>query len=62
MKRPWLGWLLAALSILIFSTNTPVARGIILEGFHPLTLAVLRFVLSALLVCDCAVVNAIRNS
>ena len=48
MKK-YTGWGLALLSVLIFSTNTPIARGIILEGMDPLTLVAGRFTFGALL-------------
>lgn len=43
------GWMLAILSTIIFSTNTPIARSIILDAMDPMTLVVTRFVLAALL-------------
>ena len=43
MKK-YSGWLFAACSILLFSTNTPVVRDVVREGFHPITLAMTRFV------------------
>lgn len=46
---PRLGWLLALLSVIIFSTNTPVARAVILQDMQPLTLVVSRFVGAAIL-------------
>lgn len=49
LSGPRLGWLLALLSVTIFSTNTPVARAVILQDMQPLTLVVSRFVGAALL-------------
>ncbi len=49
MNRNLIGWILAFFSILIFSTNTPIARTIILDGMQPLTLAMLRFILATIL-------------
>ena len=44
------GWLLGLLSVLIFSTNTPIARSVIGDGsMEPVTLVMLRFVLAAIL-------------
>lgn len=44
------GWLLALASVLIFSTNTPIARSVIGDGsMNPITLVMLRFVLAAML-------------
>lgn len=49
-KGSRLGYLLAMLSVLIFSTNTPIARSIIAgAGMHPVTLSTYRFVLTAVL-------------
>lgn len=44
-----LGWALALLATLIYSTNAPIARGAILAGMSPLTLLVARFGLASLL-------------
>lgn len=44
------GWLFALLSVLIFSTNTPIARSVIGDGsMNPITLVMLRFVLAVVL-------------
>lgn len=44
-----LGWLLAFLSILLYSVNSPIARGAILAGISPTTLLAARFVLASFL-------------
>lgn len=43
------GWLFALAATIVYSTNTPVARGAILEGMSPATLLIARFSLAALL-------------
>ena len=53
MTHQRVGWLLGLLSVLIFSTNTPVARSVIGDGsMNPVTLVMLRFVLSVWMVLE----------
>ena len=43
-----LGWSLAILATVLYSSNAPIARGIILAGMEPTTIVVGRFTISAL--------------
>ena len=43
-----LGWTLAILATVLYSTNAPIARGIILAGMKPTTIVVGRFTVSAI--------------
>lgn len=44
-----MGWIFAVMAAVTYSTNTPIARGAIVEGMAPLTLLAGRFVLAAAL-------------
>jgi drug/metabolite transporter (DMT)-like permease len=44
-----LGWILAIFSSVIYSANTPIARGAFLAGMNPLTLIMARFTMGTLL-------------
>ncbi len=43
------GWVAAILTVAIFSTNTPIARTVIKDGMHPLTLSGYRFMFAGVI-------------
>lgn len=49
MTKTQLGWLLALASVFAYSTNTPLARAVIVAGINPTTLLAYRFTLGAIL-------------
>ena len=44
-----LGWLLAFCATVLMSANSPIGRGVILQGVSPTLLLALRFILSTIL-------------
>ena len=49
MNAKQLGWLMAIVATIAFSTNTPIARSAVLAGMEPLTLVAGRFLLGSFL-------------